>query len=62
MNDDLVGAAARKHFDEKGRLLQWLVAWMRTEVVNCKYQRIATEQGQRQVKPQMDTLVMDYIR
>src|SRR6516162_9191289 len=62
MNNQLVGASPRKHLNPERSLLKRLITRMLAEVMDGKRQRIAAEQGQGQVEPQMDTLIMEHVR
>ena len=61
VDDQLIGATPGKHLDPQRGLLRKAVARVGFEVVNCKNERIPTQQGQRQVKPKVGALIVDHI-
>jgi hypothetical protein len=62
MHNELVGTPSEKHLKPKRSFLRKLVSRMRPEVVNGTYQRIAPPQGQGQIKPRVESLIVNHVR
>ena len=62
MNDQLMGAAPRKHFNPLWCVLRKPVARMPLKVVDGKYPRAAGEEREGEVKPGMGALVVHHVR
>jgi hypothetical protein len=61
VHNDLLGAATGQHFQPERGLLRELVSGMRLEIMDRKNEWIPMPQSQRQIKPWMETLVVDQV-